>query len=184
MSDMTPTLETERLYLKPLDLADAEALQRIFPQWEIVKFLTARIPWPYPAGEAKRFLSEVALPAIARGEEWQWSLRPKTAPSSLIGIMHLMNNADENRGFWLAPDWQGQGLMTEACGVATGYWFNVLRKPVLRAPKAVVNTPSRRISARSGMRVIRVEERDYVAGRFKTEIWEITAEEWRAAVNH
>jgi hypothetical protein len=29
------------------------------------------------------------------------------------------------------------------------------------------------------MRVIATEERDYVSGRFLTEIWEITAEEWR-----
>jgi hypothetical protein len=31
-----------------------------------------------------------------------------------------------------------------------------------------------------GMRVVATEERDYVGGRFTTEIWEITAEEWRA----
>jgi [ribosomal protein S5]-alanine N-acetyltransferase len=30
------------------------------------------------------------------------------------------------------------------------------------------------------MRVIGTEEREYVSGKFPTEIWEITAEEWRA----
>lgn len=29
------------------------------------------------------------------------------------------------------------------------------------------------------MRVIAVEESDFVSGRFLTEVWEITAEEWR-----
>jgi hypothetical protein len=29
------------------------------------------------------------------------------------------------------------------------------------------------------MRVIATEERDYVSGRLLTEIWEITADEWR-----
>lgn len=29
------------------------------------------------------------------------------------------------------------------------------------------------------MRLVALEERDYVGGRFPTEIWEITAEEWR-----
>jgi hypothetical protein len=29
------------------------------------------------------------------------------------------------------------------------------------------------------MRVIAAEERDYVSGRFLSEIWEITVEEWR-----
>jgi RimJ/RimL family protein N-acetyltransferase len=180
MPNTTPILETKRLYLRPLELADAAAIQRVFPQWEIVKYLTSKIPWPYPDGEAKRFLSEIALPAIERGEEWQWSIRPKTNPAQLIGVMHLMNNPDENRGFWLAPDWQGQGLMTEACEAATDYWFDVLQMPVLRAPKAVVNTPSRRISERSGMRLLRSEDREYLAGRLKAEVWEITADEWRA----
>jgi [ribosomal protein S5]-alanine N-acetyltransferase len=30
------------------------------------------------------------------------------------------------------------------------------------------------------MRVIATEQRDYVSGRLLTEIWEMTAEEWRA----
>jgi len=70
--------------------------------------------------------------------------------------------------------------MTEAAEVVTNYWFNVLKFNVLRAPKAIVNQASRRISEKNGMRLIATEERDYVAGKFLTEIWEITAEEWNA----
>ena len=62
--------------------------------------------------------------------------------------------------------------------MVTDYWFETLKFPVLRVPKAISNTPSRRISEKQGMRVIAVEERDYVSGRLPTEIWEITAEEW------
>jgi hypothetical protein len=32
---MTPTLETARLLMRPTELADAEQIQAIFPQWEI-----------------------------------------------------------------------------------------------------------------------------------------------------
>jgi len=45
-------------------------------------------------------------------------------------------------------------------------------------PKAVSNVASRRISEKQGMRVVARVERDYVAGRFPAEIWEITKEEW------
>jgi RimJ/RimL family protein N-acetyltransferase len=69
--------------------------------------------------------------------------------------------------------------MSEAVEVATDYWFNTLGFPVVRAPKAISNTASRRISEKSGMRIVAMEERDYVAGRLMAEIWEITAEEWR-----
>jgi ribosomal-protein-alanine N-acetyltransferase len=35
---MTPTLETPRL--GPLELADAEQVQILFPHWEIVRYMT------------------------------------------------------------------------------------------------------------------------------------------------
>jgi len=70
--------------------------------------------------------------------------------------------------------------MTEACEAVTDFWFNTLGFPVLRAPKAVGNAASRRISEKQGMRLVAVEDRDYVSGRLPSEIWEITAEEWYA----
>jgi [ribosomal protein S5]-alanine N-acetyltransferase len=36
---MIPTLETARLILRPLELADADQAQVLFPQWDIVRYL-------------------------------------------------------------------------------------------------------------------------------------------------
>ena len=91
-----------------------------------------------------------------------------------------MLKEDYNRGFWLDPQYWGQGLMREASDAATNYWFDVLERPIMRIPKAVNNAASRAISERSGMRVIWRGPRDYILGRLPAEIWEITAEEWRA----
>lgn len=176
---MTPALETPRLILRPLELADSEQAQALFPQWEIVRYLTKSVPWPYPPDGAYTYYRDLVLPAMERGESWHWTLRLKTAPEQLIGSIALMRTENENRGFWLDPRRQGQGLMTEAVEVVTDYWFDVLKFPVLRAPKAIGNMASRRISEKQGMRVIAMEEREYVSGRFMAEIWEITAEEWR-----
>jgi RimJ/RimL family protein N-acetyltransferase len=85
---------------------------------------------------------------------------------------------DENRGFWIGLPWHGRGLMTEASDAVTDFWFNTLKYPLLRVPKAIANTASRRISEKQGMRVVATVERDYVSGRLPAEIWEITAEEW------
>lgn len=175
---MVPTLETRRLILRPLELADAAQLQVLFPHWEIVRYLNHRVPWPYPPDGALTYYREVALPAVARGEAWNWTLRLKTEPERLIGNILLAATANKNRGFWLGLPWHRQGLMTEACDAVTDYWFNVLKFPVLRVPKAIANEASRRISITQGMRVIATEERDFVSGRFPAEIWEITAEEW------
>jgi RimJ/RimL family protein N-acetyltransferase len=116
---------------------------------------------------------------MARGDEWHWSLRLKGDPDRVIGMIGLLREENNNRGFWLGLPWQGQGLMTEAVLAVTGFWFDVLGFAVLRAPKAIANAASRRISDKTGMRVIAIEERDYVSGRLPTEIREITAEEWR-----
>jgi ribosomal-protein-alanine N-acetyltransferase len=180
VSQITPPLETARLSLRPIGLTDADQIQAIFPQWEVVRYLNAKVPWPYPPDGALTFVRDVALPAIHRGDEWIWTLRPKERLESIIGVISLSKGENENRGFWIAPEWQGRGLMTEACEAVTDYWFDVLRFPVLRAPKAIANEASRRISAKQGMRVISTEDRDYVSGRLPSEIWEITAEEWRA----
>jgi RimJ/RimL family protein N-acetyltransferase len=179
MSVAILTLTTSRLILRPLDLADAVAVQAHFPKWEIVRFMSNDIPWPYPADGALTFIRDVALPAIRQGTEWHWSIRPKAAPEQLIGVISLRDKPDDNRGFWLGSEWHGRGLMSEASVAVTDYWFETLARPLLRVPKAVANEPSRRISERSGMRLVRTEDRDYVSGRLSTEIWEITRDEWR-----
>ena len=145
-----------------------------------MRYLTKHVPWPYPPDGAYKFYRDVALPAMERGRAWHWTLRLKSNPGQVIGSIALIRNENENRGFWLGLPWHGQGLMTEACEAVTDYWFDVLKFPVLRVPKAIANTASRRISETQGMRVIAVEERDYVSGRLPSELWEITAEEWHA----
>lgn len=63
---MTPSLETRRLLLCPIALADAEQVQKIFPQWEIVRYLANRVPWPYPPDAAHNFYRDVrCLPSSA-----------------------------------------------------------------------------------------------------------------------
>jgi ribosomal-protein-alanine N-acetyltransferase len=176
---MLEPLETARLNLAPIQPSDAERIQAIFPQWEVVRYLASAVPWPYPADGAQAFCGEASA-AVERGEGWTWTIRLRTQPDQIIGVIELTTEPDNNRGFWLAPAWHGQGLATEACDAVTGYWFDVLNLPLLRAWKAVANEASRRISQRQGMRLISVADRDYVSGRLPAELWEITAEEWYA----
>jgi ribosomal-protein-alanine N-acetyltransferase len=176
----TPALETARLLLRPIELADAEQLQRVFPQWEVVRYLAARVPWPYPPDGAIAFLRDIALPSMARGEAWCWTLRLKSDPARIVGGIDLYTKENDNRGFWLVPELHGRGLMTEAADAVTDFWFEMLQFPVLRTSKAASNIASRRVSEKQGMRLVATAERDYVSGRMLSEIWEITAAEWRA----
>ncbi|WP_409497738.1 GNAT family N-acetyltransferase [Pseudomonas fragi] len=175
-----PTLQTPRLMLQPLQLSDAPAIQQRFAHWQVVRYLNAAVPWPYPDDGALSYVRDVALPAMTRGEEWHWTLRLLSQPGQLIGSISLMDAVDNNRGFWLAPQWQGQGLMSEACEVIDAYWFQTLGRAVMRVPKAAPNTGSRRISERGGMRLVSSEESDFVSGKLTCQLWEITREQWLA----
>jgi [ribosomal protein S5]-alanine N-acetyltransferase len=109
----------------------------------------------------------------------------RQSPEEHIGSIGLISkDGHATRGFWLGLPWHGQGLMTEAAIAVNDYCFDALGFSVLRVPKAVVNTASRRISEKTGMRVVATEDRDYVSGRLPTEIWEITADEWRVRPRH
>jgi RimJ/RimL family protein N-acetyltransferase len=177
---MFPEAMTERLILRPLELADAPAIQEHFPRWEIVRYLLNRVPWPYPPDGALHYCRDLALPQMERGEAWHWTLRLRGSPSQVIGLISLVKGDGDNRGFWLGLPWQGRGLMSEACAWTNDYWFETLGFTVLRVAKAAANTASRRISERHGMRLVGMIEKDYVSGRLPSELWEITAEEWRA----
>src|SRR5438270_3095630 len=201
MSTRLPAVElhTTRLLLRPLQASDARQTQLLFPHWEIVNHLNAIVPWPYPPDGALTFYRDIALPAIERGDEWHWTLRLRESPEKHIGAISLHRaisldmavtqqkgivqhrSRPDNRGFWLGLPWHGQGLMTEAVIAVNDFWFDVLGFPVLRAPKAGANVASRRISEKTGMRLVAMEERDFVSGRQPCEVWEITVEDWHKA---
>jgi RimJ/RimL family protein N-acetyltransferase len=185
---MIPTLSTPRLTLRPLThetlASDAAQVQQLFPHWEIVQHLNSHVPWPFPTDGVLAYYRDAALPGIERNEEWHWTLRLKAAPETIIGGIELNLGRDVNRGFWLAPPHQNQGLMTEAVVAVNDYWFDTLGFPILRTRKAIANTTSRRISEKTGMRIVSTSDSDYVSGRLPSETWEITAEEWRTWRNN
>lgn len=175
---MPVAIETNRLLLRPLQLEDAEQTQVLFPHWEIVKQLNTSVPWPYPPDGAFTYYRDVALPAIERGEEWHWTLRLKQSPEHHIGVICLTRNDEDNRSFWMGLPWQNQGLMHEAVVAVTEYWFDALGSQALRTKKAASNIPSREISKRTGMRLVRTHDHDFFGGREPADVWEITAPEW------
>jgi [ribosomal protein S5]-alanine N-acetyltransferase len=148
--EFAPRLETPRLVLSQLALTDAPEIQAVFPQWSIVAYMAATVPWPYPDDGALTHVRDNAIPAMEAGFEWHWCIRPKSEPRRLIGMVSLMLRDDDNRGFWLDPSWQRLGLMREASDTVTDFWFDRLGRSLLRVPKASANASSRAISERSG----------------------------------
>jgi len=105
-------------------------------------------------------------------------IRIAEEPTQSIGSISLYDQPGNNRGFWLAPQWQGKGYMREACEAINAYWFENLERPVMQVPKAVGNEASRKVSEHEGMRLIGTQQGEFVCGSLLKDIWEITRENW------
>ncbi len=172
-------LTTARLILRGVTLADAPAIQRNFDDYEIIRYLAAVVPWPYPPDGAHNFLNVVL--ASQGDTRWVWALFLKDAPEEAAGIVDLRHGEGENRGFWLARRLWGQGLMTEACDAVTDYAFTALGFEKLTLCNAAGNTRSRRIKEKAGATFLHVEPASFVDPALTThEVWELNRATWAA----
>ena len=178
----TPVLETRRLILRPLRQEDVPAIQRRFPRWEVVRYLAAHVPWPYPDDGAASHMAH-CLGQMARGEKCFWSIVLKDGPDELIGRIELWPDdgvSRDQRGFWLDPAFAGHGLMTEAAERVAEFAFVELGWPRLWLSNAQANGASGRIKEKQGARLIDREPSRYVSGEGTRMVWLLTREDWLA----
>jgi ribosomal-protein-alanine N-acetyltransferase len=176
---ITPTLETPRLRLRPLRLDDAPRIQEIFPHWEILEYLSAAIPWPYPDDGARTFL-EATLPKVEAGQEYDWAITLKSENNDQpIGIIALYPGREENRGFWLGKYYHRQGLMTEAVCAVNDFAFDTLGLTHLNLNNAEPNLASNRLKEISGAKIVALnDDVPYVGGKFRQVRWLLTRDDW------
>ena len=178
----TPVLKTPRLILRPLRRKDAPVIQRRFPRWEIVRYLNANVPWPYPPDGAAGHI-ETCLGEMERGEKAHWAIIPRSGPADLIGRIDLWPDdgvSRDQRGFWLDPEYQRQGLMTEAAERVTAYAFLELGWPHLWLSNAQENHASRRIKEKQGARLVDLMIGRHVGGTGPVMVWQLLREDWLA----
>ncbi|SMF12298.1 GNAT family N-acetyltransferase [Pseudobacteriovorax antillogorgiicola] len=179
--DHTPNLESERLVLRPPVMADGPSYQRHFADYEVIRHLYARVPWPYPEGGATEWLKNEIIPKQGQGV-WSWAICEKIAPDIMIGGIELKRVASPtNRGFWLGRSYWGRGYMTEAVNLVTQFGFESLGFERMIFDNAVGNDRSARIKVRQGCRKIRTEKAQLVDPSYsEIEIWELTKDDWLA----
>jgi RimJ/RimL family protein N-acetyltransferase len=142
-----PVLETERLILRPPCERDVPAIQRRFAQWEVVRYLTSDVPWPYPDDGAAVHFKRMSAD-IAGGQKSHWAITLRGGDDELIGLITLWADdgvSCDQRGFWLDPEFWGRGLMTEAANQVTDYALLELGWPQLWLNNAEVNPASHRV---------------------------------------
>ena len=176
----TPVLQTPRLVLRPLRTKDAPGIQGRFPKWEIVRWLDAgSVPWPYPVDGATAYVAKT-LEEMAHGEKSHWAIVPRKGTADLIGVISLWpddGSSRGQRGFWLDPEFHGQGLMTEAADKVTDYAFSKLQWPCLWLTNAQENHASRRIKEKQGAKLVDLLIAQSVSGRVTQMVWLLESED-------
>lgn len=173
------TLETKRLRLLPLALADAPRIQQLLPDPDVLRYMHAR-SGPFPSDGAETFVRR-SLPLIEMGEEYYWSLRLKAREDDgLIGVIGLTPHfEEEHRAFWIGKAFWGQGYMREAAAAVCDFAFDDVRMPELLLNNAEPNVASHRLKASCGAEIVDIRDREYIGGTFPEVRWRLSSEAWR-----
>jgi RimJ/RimL family protein N-acetyltransferase len=143
-------LETRRLWLRWPRVADAKAIERYSSRWEVAR-MTARIPHPYPPGEAERFIF-TARESNALGRDLILVITPIRGKREPIGMISLESRLQGRLtlGYALAPEVWGKGFATEAAQAAIETGFTLTGAIELLATAHIENPASRRVLEKCG----------------------------------
>lgn len=128
-----PTIETERLILRQLDIKDANDIFVLRTDEEVSKFLERRTI--NTIEQAEQFINKMNN-GISMSEWIFWAIGLKN-DSRLIGTICLWGFSEENSnaeiGYELMPNYQGKGIMQEAIESVIKYGFETLKLKSLSA---------------------------------------------------
>jgi len=148
-----PTLETQRLILRPLTPQDAPALSRLAGRREIAD-TTISIPHPYSEERARQWIAETAV-LFTKGKSVVFATQLKR-DGNLAGVAGLRDIDAEHSlaelGFWVAVECWGQGYATEAARAVVAFGFEQLGLNRIYAHHMVRNPASARALAKIGMK--------------------------------
>jgi RimJ/RimL family protein N-acetyltransferase len=136
-----PTLETERLTLRPLRRTDAPEFTRLAGDWGVAS-MTSDIPYPFTETQARGWLTPVRA-------EVRFGIEREGRLIGGVGFYRRASGAAE-LGFWLGRPWWGRGYATEAAQAVVRHGFRSHRLPGFTSAHFVDNPASGRVLAKLG----------------------------------
>jgi ribosomal-protein-alanine N-acetyltransferase len=146
-----PTLDTERLVLRRLDITDVNDVFDYAKHPEVAKYVT----WEAHKSieDAKGFISWI-LGRYKNDEAGEWGIELKET-GRIIGAMGFvgldLQNSCGTIGYALSKEYWGKGIMTEAVTRLLSFGFNDMELNRIEAFHAVENEASGKVMQKSGM---------------------------------
>jgi RimJ/RimL family protein N-acetyltransferase len=156
-------LETERLSLCPWEADDWLQFRAIAADPDVVRYIGDGTAWP---AERSRQFVERQMALYSERAFCLWKLVPRlhglqNDGGGLIGfcgLQPLPESEETEIGWWLARDWWGRGLATEAARVALRDGFERVGLERILAIAQPANTASIGVMQKLGMRFERMAE--------------------------
>ena len=147
-----PTLQTERLVLRPFELVDGEDLRRLAGDRAIAD-TTLLIPHPYEVGMAEEWILAHPL-RFEAGQQAIFAVVLRET-GQLVGSLGLEIDSKFQRaelGYWIGKPYWGNGYCTEASRAILKYGFSTLNLHRIHAHHFKRNPASGRVLRKLGMK--------------------------------
>ncbi len=142
-------IATERLKLRPLEAADAQAIANLVGNWNVARWLS-RLPFPYTLADADSFI----LYAHSAEAATTGTIAAITRDQQLIGLVSIEPRHHGNElGYWLGESYWGNGYMSEAAAALVAAYFKPAAASDLHAGYFDGNHASARILTTLGFEV-------------------------------
>ncbi len=146
-----PELATDRLLLRPFQLADAQRVEELAGNAAIAD-TTMHIPHPYPTGLAAEWISRHAA-NWEEGRSVTFAI-VRRQDEVLMGAISLgfdPENESAEMGYWLGKPYWNHGYTTEAARAVIRFGFEVVGLNRIFAQYFMRNPASGRVMAKAGM---------------------------------
>ncbi len=144
-------LRGDRVLLEPLGHQHTDAIAPLADDPDVSRY-TARLPHPYTADDAARFVTEAM--ALARDGRAVTLAILRRGDRALMGVVGLDLDADRpgvaEIGYWLGRPFWGQGIGREAVRLALDHGFRDLGLTSVEAGVVEANVASTRLLERLG----------------------------------
>ncbi len=147
-----PTLETERLVLRPFDLSDAPVVQKLASAFEVAD-TTLNVPHPYRDGVAEAWiLTHKQLHRAGALVNFAIVLRETQQLMGAVGLRVQPGHQRGELGYWIGLPYWRLGYCTEAAEAVVAYGFERLGLNRIHASHFHRNPASGRVLQKLGMR--------------------------------
>ncbi|MFD0892581.1 GNAT family N-acetyltransferase [Luteolibacter ambystomatis] len=147
-----PTLETERLVLRPFAIADGRRVQQLAGDRRVAE-MTSQIPHPYPDRMAEIWIA--SHPMLWRNRKLAPFAVILRDSGELIGAISLRLFAQGPRaeiGYWIGVPYWNHGYATEAGREVLRFGFEDLELESIQGRHLLNNPASGRVMEKLGMR--------------------------------